>query len=69
MIEILKWALALVLTSCVATFLIAGFFRVVDAAWDWEEAWTRAIEIVFWAWVLAGLGFGMYGLWNWVGVV
>lgn len=69
MIEIFKWALALVASSCVATFVLAGFFRMVDQAKDWEQAWTWAIQIVFWAWVLFGLGFGLYGLWSWVGVV
>lgn len=69
MIEIFKWALALVASSCVATFLLAGFFVVSEIADDWERAWTWAIQIVFWVWVLSGLGFGLYALWGWVGVV
>lgn len=68
MIEILKWAIALIATSCVATFLLAGLFKIAEVANDWEKAWTYAIQIVFWVWVLGGLGFGLYALWSWVGV-
>lgn len=69
MIEILKWALALFASSCVATFLLAGIAMVFEIAHDWERAWTIAIQIVFYLWVLVGLGFGLYGLWSWVGVL